>query len=109
MVRLGPVLILVTAFLFMNTPGVWSAPGDIYFERPGGATGFPLGFFPHWVHRMKFRCYVCHPKIFKMKKGANKVNMQKINAGEYCSACHGKVAFPVTECGRCHPAKPGGK
>jgi hypothetical protein len=28
--------------------------------------------------------------------------MQKILDGEQCGVCHGAVAFPLTECRRCH-------
>ena len=100
----GLGLLLVTLSLMPRPTVGLAAPGDIVFERPGGAQGFPAAVFPHWVHRMKFRCYVCHPKIFAMKKGASKVTMETINAGPYCGVCHGKAAFPATACARCHPA-----
>jgi c(7)-type cytochrome triheme protein len=38
----------------------------------------------------------------------NAITMAKIQAGEYCGACHGKVAFPVEACGRCHAILAGG-
>jgi hypothetical protein len=25
--------------------------------------------------------------------------------GQNCGACHGRVAFPIAECGRCHSQK----
>jgi len=40
-------------------------------------------------------------------KGANQISMASILMGEKCGVCHGKVAFPVSECRRCHSqAKP---
>jgi c(7)-type cytochrome triheme protein len=37
-----------------------------------------------------------------MKQGANPVSMDRIIRGEYCGRCHGVVAFPFTDCLRCH-------
>jgi hypothetical protein len=30
------------------------------------------------------------------------MHMTKIAAGEYCGRCHDRVAFPLTDCLRCH-------
>lgn len=80
--------------------------GDIPFTRKvPGTEDFPPAVFPHWFHRMQFKCYVCHEEIFKMKAGANPVTMEAISQGKYCGACHnGKTAFaPMFEhCSRCH-------
>ncbi len=64
--------------------------------------------FPHGAHTAWVACTNCHPGIFQMAKGVDPITMEKIYAGEYCGACHGKVAFPITACGRCHPAMAGG-
>jgi hypothetical protein len=38
-----------------------------------------------------------------MKAGATKfTGMFPILSGEKCGRCHGAVAFPLTECRRCH-------
>ncbi|MCG6887699.1 MAG: cytochrome c3 family protein [Proteobacteria bacterium] len=64
--------------------------------------------FPHQQHTEWLTCDNCHPKIFTMRAGADPISMQKIYAGEYCGACHGKVAFEVaTGCPRCHLALAG--
>ncbi len=65
--------------------------------------------FPHKSHTEWLGCPNCHTAIFQMAKGADPITMEKINAGQYCGVCHGKVAFPATTCGRCHPALAGGK
>lgn len=65
--------------------------------------------FPHKTHTEWLGCPNCHTGIFQMAKGADAITMEKINAGQYCGVCHGKVAFPATTCGRCHPALAGGK
>ncbi|VAX06930.1 Cytochrome c family protein [hydrothermal vent metagenome] len=59
--------------------------------------------FPHWFHRVRFRCKVCHEDTFKTEKGSNDVNMDHISAGEQCGMCHdGAVAWDPLECELCH-------
>jgi c(7)-type cytochrome triheme protein len=63
--------------------------------------------FPHKQHTQWLDCANCHPAIFKPQKGANQISMASILMGEACGVCHGKVAFPVSECRLCHSkAKP---
>lgn len=64
-----------------------------------------LVLFPHKAHTDWLDCENCHDKIFKKKAGATPVNMFAILAGEYCGRCHGAVAFPLTECRRCHSVR----
>jgi len=65
--------------------------------------------FPHWFHRIRYRCNVCHEAIFKLKAGSNDVNMEKItDKREMCGKCHnGLIAWDVVECDRCHSLEPG--
>ncbi len=58
--------------------------------------------FSHKKHSVWCGCEVCHPEIFPIKKGATKYTMLQINEGEYCGACHDKVAFSLLDCQRCH-------
>ncbi len=59
--------------------------------------------FPHWFHRIRFKCKVCHEDIFILKKGANDINMEKIISGKYCGKCHnGLIAWAPLYCDRCH-------
>lgn len=58
--------------------------------------------FPHLPHTMWLDCKNCHPRIFVMQAGINEVTMSNIEEGEFCGRCHGKVAFPLSECSRCH-------
>ena len=65
--------------------------------------------FSHKVHTAWLACTTCHPAIFKMKAGADKIKMADLYTGKYCGKCHGKVAFPITTgCGHCHQGMPGG-
>ncbi|HKK55686.1 c(7)-type cytochrome triheme domain-containing protein [Marinobacter sp.] len=65
--------------------------------------------FPHWFHRIRFRCKVCHGDLgFEFQAGGNDINMLKIIDGEYCGACHnGNIAWGVENCELCHSGKPG--
>ena len=58
--------------------------------------------YPHKQHTEWLDCSNCHPSIFIPKKGANNISMAAILLGEKCGVCHGKVAFPVAECRKCH-------
>jgi c(7)-type cytochrome triheme protein len=58
--------------------------------------------YPHKQHTQWLDCSNCHPAIFIPMKGANQISMASILLGEKCGVCHGKVAFPVSECRRCH-------
>ena len=65
--------------------------------------------FSHKYHTQWLGCPSCHPALFKMKKGADDIKMAQLYSGKSCGICHGKVAFAVTTCGRCHKAMGGGK
>lgn len=58
--------------------------------------------YPHKQHTEWLDCSNCHPGIFIPQKGANNISMAAILLGEKCGVCHGKVAFPVSECRKCH-------
>jgi len=58
--------------------------------------------FPHRQHTLWLDCSNCHNGLFIDKAGANKFSMTAILNGEQCGVCHGAVAFPLTECNRCH-------
>lgn len=61
--------------------------------------------YPHKQHTQWLDCSNCHPAIFIPQKGANQISMAAILLGQKCGVCHGKVAFPVAECRRCHSKK----
>lgn len=62
----------------------------------------PNVVYPHKQHTEWLDCVNCHPAIFIPMKGANQISMASILLGEKCGVCHGTVAFPVSECRRCH-------
>jgi c(7)-type cytochrome triheme protein len=71
--------------------------------------GGPMGtvHFSGKVHAdAGLKCNDCHTKIFKFKKGADKITMSAINKGEFCGVCHnGTRAFKTSDpknCKNCH-------
>ena len=69
-----------------------------------GWTMIPPAYFSHEVHNRWLDCANCHPDIFNIKKRATAHFSMKYNLeGKFCGACHGKVAFPLNDCRRCHP------
>ena len=97
------LLILVSTVL----PGVaYSEYGDVILDTHKeimAEVGLSPVVFPHWSHRMRFKCKACHEEIFVMEKGANKITMSAIIKGEFCGKCHnGKIAWDPLYCDRCH-------
>jgi c(7)-type cytochrome triheme protein len=64
----------------------------------------PGAIFPHNKHTAWLDCSDCHPYIFNIKKKFTKGFRMMTNIrGEFCGVCHTNVAFPMTDCVRCHP------
>lgn len=82
--------------------------GDVVMNNYSDAAGMRPVVFPHWYHRIRFRCKVCHADLgFKFKAGGNEINMEKIIDGQFCGACHnGEIAWSVENCGMCHSGTP---
>jgi c(7)-type cytochrome triheme protein len=85
--------------------------GDVILNRYAEKADMRPVVFPHWFHRMRFRCKVCHHELgFEMRAGANDVTMDDIIDGRYCGMCHnGDVAWSVENCDLCHSGLPGQK
>ena len=101
------LVVFVAAPVMGATPG--TIPGDIQYERAEGDASkmkaFPPAIFPHWIHRINYRCDVCHDDLFEMKFGATPVTKELMKEGKVCGACHdGKLAFlsDFKNCNRCH-------
>ena len=96
------------ASLLMPQPAV-AEYADVVINNYADAAGMRPVVFPHWYHRIRFRCKVCHADLgFKFKAGGNKITMAKIIDGQYCGACHnGEISWSVENCGMCHSGKPG--
>lgn len=83
--------------------------GDIYMDSTRDSMAkADVGavIFPHWFHRIRYKCKVCHEKIFVMRKGANNITMADIMEGKACGTCHnGQIAWEPLECKKCHSAE----
>jgi len=94
--------------LMLSVGSAMAVPATGKVEFAGGPEGKVT--FDGKVHADKgLKCPDCHikPKLFEMKKGADKVTMNNINAGKFCGACHGegKKAFSAKapeNCVKCH-------
>lgn len=83
--------------------------GDVVLNHNSDQAGVRPVVFPHWFHRIRFRCKVCHHELgFEMRAGANDVKMSDLTQGKFCGMCHnGEVAWGLENCGLCHSGKPG--
>jgi c(7)-type cytochrome triheme protein len=78
--------------------------GDITFT-PKNAS---IVVFSHEKHVSEkgLKCTGCHYQIFQMAQGSYKMEMSRINKGDFCGKCHnGEKSFDVKDqknCGRCH-------
>lgn len=100
---------LICALQLVASPDARAEYGDIVINNYADAAGMSPVIFPHWFHRTRFACKVCHTDLgFKFKAGGNQINMAKIMDGQFCGACHnGEIAWSVENCTMCHSAKPG--
>lgn len=108
----GAALLLTILLGLAWLPGNSKAEyGDVVINNFSDESGMRPVVFPHWFHRIRFRCKVCHADLgFKFKAGGNDISMLKIIDGEYCGACHnGNIAWSVENCNLCHSGKSGTK
>jgi c(7)-type cytochrome triheme protein len=103
------LLTAVVAMLLAVPEDARAEYGDVVINNYSDAAGVRPAVFPHWFHRVRFRCKVCHADLgFKFKAGGNEIDMVKIIDGQFCGACHnGEVAWSVENCNLCHTGKPG--
>ena len=83
--------------------------GDVVLNKRAEREGMKPVVFPHWFHRIRFRCKVCHYELgFKMRAGANEVLMSDILDGKFCGMCHNdRIAWGPDRCDLCHTGKKG--
>jgi len=100
---------LLALCLALAPPPTRAEYGDVVINNFSDQAGMRPVIFPHWFHRVRFRCKVCHGDLgFQFKAGGNQINMLKIIDGQFCGACHnGEVAWSVENCNLCHSGKPG--
>jgi c(7)-type cytochrome triheme protein len=97
------VLTLIIAVMFVGSAMAVPPGKTVEFDKsPNGKV-----VFDGKVHADKgLKCNDCHTKIFKMKKGSDKITMADMNAGKNCGTCHnGEKAFKSSDaanCAKCH-------
>jgi c(7)-type cytochrome triheme protein len=109
-------LLIVAAVVALVTLGsarraAFAEYGDVIINNYSDESGIRPVVFPHWFHRIRFRCKICHGDLgFEFKAGGNNINMLKIFDGEFCGACHnGQMAWGVENCILCHSGVPGSR
>ena len=104
----GAAWVVATGTGVIDRPA-WAEFGDVVINNYSDRAGMRPVVFPHWFHRIRFRCKVCHADLgFEFKAGGNDINMLKIFNGEFCGACHnGQLAWSVENCALCHSGFPG--
>lgn len=78
--------------------------GDILINNYSSEAGINPVVFPHWFHRIRYTCKVCHHDLdIYFKAGENDIKMLDIINERYCGACHnGGIAWGIDNCDLCH-------
>ncbi len=108
--RLAALALLGCAlFAGLAAPDARAEYGDVVINNYSDKSGMRPVVFPHWFHRIRYRCKVCHADLgFKFQAGGNDINMVKVIDGQFCGACHnGEVAWGIENCNMCHSGKSG--
>jgi len=107
--RIVSALMIAWALLINGVPEAQAEYADVVINNYSDKAGMRPAVFPHWYHRIRFACKVCHADLgFKFKAGGNEINMAKIIDGQFCGACHnGEISWSVENCNMCHSGKPG--
>ena len=100
---------LVLSGVMFVTPMAHGEYGDVVLNRYSDKAGMRPVVFPHWFHRLRFTCNVCHNATgFKMRAGSNDITMADIIDRKFCGMCHtGEIAWSAEYCNRCHSGLPG--
>lgn len=83
--------------------------GDVILNKLAEKHGQRPVIFPHWFHRVRYHCKVCHSELdFSMRATENDVLMSDIINGKLCGKCHnGIIAWGADRCDLCHSGRPG--
>jgi len=105
--KIAQFLVGLAAAVAFSSIATATPPGK-NVEFAGGPMGKVV--FDGKVHADKgLKCNDCHTKIFKMKKGSDKITMAAMNKGENCGTCHNGQKAPKSSdpanCKICHKKK----
>jgi c(7)-type cytochrome triheme protein len=108
--------IVIVLFILIQPSAAHAEYGDVVLNKRAQAAGMRPVIFPHWFHRIRFRCKVCHyvdplsqnDAGFEMRAGSNDIMMLDIIEGRFCGMCHNnKIAWGPENCNLCHSGIPG--
>lgn len=101
--------LVVLALTALFSPRAQAEYADVIINKRAEKEGMRPVIFPHWFHRIRFTCNVCHnSEGFKMRVGANDITMAKIVDGKFCGMCHNnEIAWGLDRCDMCHSGLPG--
>jgi c(7)-type cytochrome triheme protein len=88
---------------FLSVPPMSDEVNEKKVELEATWTGVSQSVFPHKKHTNWLDCNDCHPEVFRIRQKATGIQMAQVLKGDFCGQCHGSVAFPLTDCVRCHP------
>lgn len=99
------VFVLMLALVFILSGIAMAVPSGKTVDFEGGGAGKVV--FDGTTHASKgAKCGDCHPGLFPMKKGGEKLTMAAMAEGKNCGACHnGTKAFKANDpanCAKCH-------
>lgn len=102
-------MILVPLLVIIFPPSVYGEYADVALNKRAEKAGMRPVIFPHWFHRIRFTCNVCHnSEGFIMKVGANDITMAALVDGKFCGMCHNsEIAWGLDRCDTCHSGLPG--
>ena len=81
------ITLIAVVFSFVYYEAANAEYGDVVINEFSDEAGMRPVVFPHWFHRIRFRCKVCH--------------------GDLGGACHnGNVAWSIENCDLCHSGVP---
>lgn len=114
---IGLILCLVGAAVPAHARSFYNLPphpephafGNVVIDRTSSANNVQPVVFPHWLHRSRYTCSVCHGELeFEMVAGSTEITEADNREGHFCGACHdGTTAFSAPEnCSRCHSGDP---
>lgn len=109
LLRSTGIFALFSSLIFGLPAEIQAEYADVVINRQAEKNGMRPVVFPHWFHRIRFRCKVCHAELgFKMRAGSNPITMTDIIEGKFCGACHNNdIAWSPENCDLCHSGKPG--
>lgn len=96
--------LVVTLLLFSYSFQSNAEYGDVVINNYSTEAGINPVVFPHWFHRIRFTCKVCHHDLgMHFKAGADHIKMLDIINGRFCGGCHnGEIAWGIDKCDLCH-------